>query len=133
MAMSVVEKKAKWMKTAKVIYWTVTLLFVSAIGSGGVMMLIGNPANVKGITDLGYPAYLCTILGVAKILGSIAILFGGRFPTLKEWAYAGISFDLLGASASYAFTGGPVAHMVAPLVIWVLVLISHRQWKTGWM
>lgn len=126
-------KKKKWLKTAKVIYWTVTLLFVSAIGSGGVMMLIGNPQNVKGITDLGYPAYLCTILGVAKILGSIAILFGGKFPTLKEWAYAGISFDLLGASASYALDGGPVAHMIAPLVIWVLVLISHRQWKTGWM
>jgi uncharacterized membrane protein YphA (DoxX/SURF4 family) len=133
MAMFMAEKKAKWMKTAKVIYWIVTLLFVSAIGSGGVMMLIGNPENVKGITDLGYPAYLCTILGVAKILGSIAILFGGKFRTLKEWAYAGISFDLLGASASYALHGGTLLHMIAPLVLLVFVLISHRQWKTGWM
>ncbi|HXL73431.1 MAG TPA: DoxX family protein, partial [bacterium] len=99
MAMSTEEMKAKYMPMAKVFYWIETLLVVSAMGSGGVMMLLQTPANVQGITALGYPAYLCTILGVAKILGCIAVLFGSKkFRTLKEWAYAGFTFDLLGAS-----------------------------------
>lgn len=128
------EKKAKGKTMAKVFYWIATLLVVFCMGSGGVMMLIGAPANVAGITALGYPAYLCTILGVAKILGCIAILFGNHFRTLKEWAYAGFTFDLLGASASYALHGGePLMHIIAPLIIWVFVLQSHRQWKTGRM
>jgi hypothetical protein len=135
MAQSVAEMKAKWMKTAKVLYWIETLLVVACMGSGGVMMLIGAPANVKGITDLGYPAYLCVILGAAKILGCIAVLFGSKkFRTLKEWAYAGFTFDLLGAPTSYLLHGGePAFHVAAPLIILVFVLLSHRQWKTGWM
>jgi len=128
------EMRAKWMTAAKWIYWATTILVCSAMLSGGIMMLLGNEQNVKGITDLGYPAYLCTILGVAKILGSIVILFGKRCRTLKEWAYAGFSFDLLGASASYVLHGGePLFHAIAPLVLLLMVLSSHRQWKTGWM
>src|SRR5579871_873521 len=123
-------KKAKGTKTAKVIYWIATGLTVFVMGSGGVMMALGMQGNVQGILELGYPAYLCTILGPAKILGCIALLFGNRFPTLKEWAYAGLSFDLLGASASYALHGNlPAPHIVYPLVIWMLVLLSHRQWR----
>jgi hypothetical protein len=135
MAMSAAEMKKKYMPMAKVFYWIETLLVVSLMGSGGVMMLIGSPANVQGMTDLGYPAYLCTILGVAKILGSIAILFSSKkFRTLKEWAYAGFTFDLLGASASYALHGGePVMHIAAPLIILIFVFLSRQQWRTGWM
>ncbi len=135
MAQSVAEMKAKWMKTAKVLYWIETILVVFCMGSGGVMMLIGSPANVQGITDLGYPAYLCTILGTAKILGCIAVLFGSKkFRTLKEWAYAGFTFDLLGASASYVLHGGaPLLHVIAPLIILVFVWLSRQQWRTGWM
>lgn len=125
-------KKTKGSKAAKALYWTTTVLVVFFMGSGGVMMLIGSPANVQGITELGYPAYLCAILGTAKVLGCIALLFGNGFPTLKEWAYAGLSFDLLGASASYVLHGNaPLLHIAAPLVIWLFVLLSHRLWKTG--
>jgi hypothetical protein len=135
MAMSAAEMKKNYMPMARVFYWIETILVVFCMGSGGVMMLIGAPANVQGITELGYPAYLCTILGVAKILGCIAVLFGSKnFRTLKEWAYAGFTFDLLGASASYLLHGGePVWHMVTPLIILVFVLLSRRQWRTGWM
>ncbi len=135
MAKNVAEMKAKYMTMAKIFYWIETLLVVSAMGSGGVMMLMAAPENVQGITALGYPAYLCTILGVAKILGCIAVLFGSKkFRTLKEWAYAGFTFDLLGASASYLLHGGePVMHVVAPLIILIFVWLSRQQWRTGWM
>ncbi len=128
------ELRAKWMKTARRIYWAETGIVCLAMFSGGIMMLLRNPQNVQGITALGYPAYLCTILGVAKILGTLAILLGKRHRVLKEWAYAGFSFDLLGAAASYLLHGNePWFHVAAPLVLFVLVLASHRQWKTGWM
>ena len=57
--------------------------------------------NVEGIVHLGYPLYFITIIGFWKVLGAITLLAPG-FPRLKEWAYAGIFFDLTGAAASCA-------------------------------
>jgi hypothetical protein len=126
------EKKQKWLKTARVIYWVETLLFCAAMLSGGIMMLMGAEQNVKGIVDLGYPAYLCKILGTAKILGVAAVLWGGS-RLLKEWAYAGFTFLLLGATASHIFHGDEMWRILVPPFLLLLVLMSHRQWKTGWM
>jgi uncharacterized membrane protein YphA (DoxX/SURF4 family) len=126
------EKKAKWIKTARWIYWTVTLLFAVTMMSAGLTYLAGASFNVEGITHLGYPTYLLKILGTAKFLGGIAIL-QGRFRTLKEWAYAGYTFNLLGASASHALYGDPFVKVLVPIIILALVLVSYRQWKTGWV
>jgi uncharacterized membrane protein YphA (DoxX/SURF4 family) len=120
------KKKAKWIKTARWIYWTVTLLFVVTMMSAGLTYLAGAPFNVEGITHLGYPAYLLKILGTAKFLGGIAIL-QGRFRTLKEWAYAGYTFNLLGASASHALYGDPFVKVLVPIIILGFVLASYRQ------
>jgi hypothetical protein len=51
----------------------------------------------------------------------------------EKWAYAGYTFNLLGASASHAFSGDPFAKVLAPIIILAFVLVSYRQWKTGWM
>jgi hypothetical protein len=131
-ALSESEKKAKWIKTAKWIYWVVTIAFGGTMLIAGVMLLAGAAPNIEGITRLGYPLYVCKILGVAKILGSIAILYG-RSPMLKEWAYAGYSFNLIGAALSHVFLGDSLGMITTPLIILCLVLISYRQWKTGWM
>ena len=48
---------------------------------------------MEGMRHLGYPDYFATILGVWKVLGGIAVLLP-RTPRLKEWAYAGMVFDL---------------------------------------
>ena len=113
-------------------YWVPTLMIGLTMLPGGIMMLLHVEQNVDGITALGYPAYLCTILGVAKILGCVALFFGQDFPTLKEWAYAGFAFDLLGASASYYLRGGePLLHVAAPLLLLALLMLSHREWRKG--
>lgn len=132
MAESIAKKKAKWIKTARVIYWAETLLFCFFMLSGGVLMLIGTDQNVKGVVDLGYPAYLCRILGTAKILGVAAILYG-KPRIMKEWAYAGFTFLLLGASASHVFHGDPLWRILMPPGLLVLALLSRRQWNTDWM
>jgi uncharacterized membrane protein YphA (DoxX/SURF4 family) len=106
------------MKLKPIAYWIFTILVAFPIGSGGVVQAMQVKANVEGMHALGYPAYFVTILGVWKILGAIAILVPG-LPRLKEWAYAGIFFDLTGAALSWAAVGGSgeVFHIISPLVI----------------
>ena len=72
---------------------------------------------------LGYPAYFVTILGARKLLGGLALL-APRLPRLKEWAYAGIAFDLTGAAFSHAAVAHPAAKVIAPLVILGLAAAS---------
>ena len=43
-------------------------------------------------------------LGIWKLLGAVALVIP-RFPRLKEWAYAGVLFDLTGAVASLLASG----------------------------
>lgn len=56
------------------------------------------------VTGLGYPVYFLTILGTGKILGVIAILLP-QFRLLKEWAYAGFFFAMVGALFSHLAIG----------------------------
>lgn len=125
----VLESK-RWMpvKTAKWVYWAITAPFVITMLMAAIALLTGVQANVEGIIHLGYPVYVCKILGVAKLLGGIAIL-QNRFRTIKEWAYAGYTFNLLGASASHAFSGDSFAKIITPIIIVAMVLASYRQWN----
>ena len=93
-------------KAKNIIYWTTTILVAFFIGSGGASQLAiprGNGSSTVPL--LGYPVYFFYILGFWKVLGAIAILVP-RYPRLKEWAYAGIFFDLTGAAASCVAVGG---------------------------
>jgi len=112
------------MRARKVAYWVATVLIAFSMGSGG----IGQLARVPGVVDgfvrlLGYPAYFVTILGFWKLLGAIAILVPG-FPRLKEWAYAGIFFDLTGAAASSAAVRSQAFHVIVPLVLTGVLMVS---------
>lgn len=97
------------------------------MGSGGFAQMWQFHANPHGVVpDLGYPLYFFAILGLWKVLGAIAILWP-RFPLLKEWAYAGIFFDLTGAAASVVAVGGYGAygfHVLAPLIIAGIMVAS---------
>jgi hypothetical protein len=114
-------------KARNIVYWITTGLVAFFIGGGGVGQLWQFAANPHGIVPiLRYPMYFFAILGVWKVLGTIAILVP-RYPRLKEWAYAGIFFDLTGAVASIAACGvyGAYAfHIIAPLIIAGLTVAS---------
>ncbi|MDQ4139019.1 MAG: DoxX family protein, partial [Bacteroidota bacterium] len=73
-------------------------------GVGSIFDAISDPEAIAYVTKLGYPGYLVPFLGVAKILGIVAILIPG-YPRLKEWAYAGLVFDLIGAMYSHLSNG----------------------------
>jgi hypothetical protein len=105
-------------------YWVSTGIFCAALGFGGVAHLMRADAMAQGMEILGYPPYLMTILGTAKVLGVLALLAPGR-PLLKEWAYAGFTFNLLGATASHIFVGDPASETVRPALILVLAIASY--------
>ncbi len=115
------------MKTRNIVYWIMTgqvAFFIGGGGAGQIYQYLHNPHGFVPI--LNYPMYFFAILGFWKVLGAIAIL-GPRFPRLKEWAYAGIFFDLTGAAASCAAVGGYGAygfHVIAPLVLTGFTMVS---------
>ncbi|WGL60560.1 DoxX family protein [Pigmentibacter sp. JX0631] len=115
-------------KTLRIVYWVATLPFVAVMLFSAYMYFTFSPQALDGIRSLGYPVYLLKILGTAKLLGSLAILFG-FFKTLKEWAYAGFVINLLGAAASHYFVHDPIMKVCAPLFVLIFVLISYMLWK----
>ena len=105
-------------------YWLTTGIFCAVLGFGGVAHLLRADAMAQGMETLGYPPYLMTILGTAKVLGVLALLAPGR-PLLKEWAYAGFTFNLLGATVSHIFVGDPASETVRPAIVLVLAIASY--------
>ena len=104
------------MKKIKTFYWITTMLFSMRMLFSSIPDIFVIPDAVKFMANLGYPVYLIRFIGVAKLLGVIAILIPG-FPKIKEWAYAGLMFDLFGAIYSVAYIGG-IANAV-PIFLFV--------------
>ena len=73
--------------------------------------------------SLGYPIYFATILGAWKVLGGFAIV-APRFPRLKEWAYAGVAFDLTAATFSHVAMGHSAAEAIVPIVLLGIAAVS---------
>ena len=90
-------------------YWSATAVTVFMLLSGGLAYVLGAEFAVGGVVALGYPAYVVTIVGFWKLLAVPALLVPG-FDRLKEWAYAGVTFDLTGAAASHLAVGDPLWH-----------------------
>ena len=112
------------MATRTWVYWIATGLFCALLGFSGFAYLARVEFMAENMARLGYPPYFLTILGTAKIFGVIALLSPGR-PLLKEWAYAGFTFDLIGATASHAFTGDPFAESVRPAIVLAVCATSY--------
>jgi hypothetical protein len=117
------------MEAKKTIYWATTGLIALETLAGGVTDLIHGRTNLFSgprvadvVTSLGYPIYVLTILGIWKIPGAITLLVP-RFARLKEWAYAGIVFELTGAAASQAVRGRG-QDVIAPLALLGLAISS---------
>lgn len=105
------------MKKTKTLYWIFTALFAAGMLFSAIPDVLVVPDAVQFMTLLGYPAYFIPFIGIAKTLGVIAILVPG-FPRIKEWAYAGLFFDLIGAVYSVACISGMAAGL--PILIFMV-------------
>jgi hypothetical protein len=63
------------------------------------------------------------ILGVWKVLGAVAVLAPG-LPRVKEWAYAGLVFNMTGAVASHLALGDGAETLAAPILFTGLTFVS---------
>jgi DoxX-like family len=104
-------------------YWFATGIVALSFLFGGLACLAGAEQQVQGMTDLGYPLYFVTMLAAWKCLGALAIV-APRLPLLKEWAYAGIAFDLIAGSVSHAALTHASGKVIAPLVFLGLTAVS---------
>src|ERR1043166_1467623 len=111
------------MKTTKMAFWIPTVLVGIVFLGSGIANLVHAPHIAADMAHLGYPAYFSTILGTWKILGAVTIVVP-RLPLLKEWADAGMIFDLSGAATSRAVSGDGLIGVVPPLLIALLVVAS---------
>ncbi|SMY01924.1 DoxX family protein [Brevibacterium antiquum] len=117
-------------RTKSVIYWTTTGILAAGLLGSGIQQLLRTeaegaiaPPYAWGIVQLGYPAYLLTILGIWKIVGAVAILVP-KFPIVKEWAYAGIVLLLTGALFSHLAVGHSWVELLPALGLLALAAAS---------
>jgi hypothetical protein len=103
-------------------YWILTALLAFFIGIGGAAEFT-SVASADAIVALGYPEYFVKIIAFWKMLAAIAILVP-RFPRLKEWAYAGIFFNMTGAAVSTIVSGSELWHPVVELSIAAMTIAS---------
>jgi hypothetical protein len=111
------------MKTKQVIYWISTILVCAMMAMVAFAYLTNQPKMAEAFSSLGYPPYFQDILGVAKLLGVIALLAPG-FALLKEWAYAGFTFTFIGAFISHLAVGQNQEALM-PVIALVLLGLSY--------
>ena len=114
------------MKRNKILFWTATLLIMLWEGAMPLGTILFAPDQVNaGTRPLGYPDYFAYALIVAKVLGVIAISIPTLPPKLVEWAYAGLSFNLIFAFISHAVVDKNIGFMLMPLVVLGILAISY--------
>lgn len=118
------------MKTNKtrIFYWVATGIFALMMLMDAMGGITHEATGVAVIKHLGYPEYVLTIFGVAKLLGAIAIL-QPKFQTIKEWAYAGFAINFIGAFCSRAAVGDPIGELIPPVVALLIMFVPYYAWK----
>lgn len=112
------------MKRVNILYWVFTGLLLPMFGIGSVIGLINHTKSAEVITSLGYPEYLSAFLSVARILALI-VIFVPKYSRLKEWAYAGLAFDVIGAIYSILMVRHSVADIIFPTIALGFVFASY--------
>jgi hypothetical protein len=117
-------------KTTNLIYWISTIVFAALMIFSAVGGLQPSQQAIQLMHDvLGYPVYFIQYISIAKLIGSIAIVVPGLHRTIKEWAYAGLFFDLAGAIYSGVASSNRFDPMMLTMIVWILPgVISYYYW-----
>ncbi|MDF2431764.1 MAG: hypothetical protein JWP44_1395 [Mucilaginibacter sp.] len=115
-------------KTLTTLYWIFTIIFALLIFLDGIGGVTRQQAGIDALKHLGYPIYFLTIAGVARLLAVVALL-QTKFKVIKEWAFAGIAINFVGAFASRAFVGDSFGLVIFPLIMLGFLFIPYTLWK----
>ncbi len=114
------------MKTNKIIFWIATAIIILWEGVMPLSTVFFNPEYVTiGTRPLGYPNYFAYALIYCKVLGVIGISFPKVPATLREWAYAGLTFSLIFAFISHACVDQNTMYMALPLIVLAILAVSY--------
>lgn len=112
------------MKKNKTRYWIFTSLIV--LFEGVMPALTSNSELAKqGISHLGYPDYFRVLLTFFKVSGALILIFPFFKGRIKEWAYAGFTFNFMSAFVSHTVVDGLGAEAVFPLVALLILAGSY--------
>ncbi len=116
-------------KTINLIYWISTIIFAALMIFSAVGGIQPSQQAIQSMHDgLGYPIYFIQFLSIAKLIGSLVILIPG-LNRIKEWAYAGLFFDLGGAVYSGVGASGKFDPMMLTMLAWIIPgIISYYFW-----
>ena len=118
------------MKKTKILYWVFTILFAGFMIFSAIPDALVTDEAIKLVHDfLGYPVYIIGFIGIAKLLGALIILIPG-FTRVKEWAYAGLLIDLIGAAYSVIVMGATFVQwsfMILPITGGALSYIYYHK------
>ena len=117
-------------KKTNLLYWIFTILFAGLMAFSAIPNLLNTPESRQLLHDmLGYPVYFIPFIGLAKLLGVIAILIPS-LKKIKEWAYAGLFFDLAGAVYSGIAVAGGIDPMMLAMLVWIVPgILSYIFWN----
>jgi len=116
------------MKIQQWVGWVVTGLMAALMLLSAVPDVLRLSGAVDVFRHLGYPPYLLPFLGAAKMLGVAAILVPGM-PKLKEWAFAGLLFDVTGALYSHVSVGDSGSGWLPAVVGVALIAGSYVAYR----
>ena len=117
----------------KIAYWIVTGLMAALLVISAVPDVLMVEGAVEMFAHLGYPRYLLPFIGVAKILGVLVVIIPSLPRSLKEWAYAGLVIDLVGALYSHFSVGDAAMFFIAPTLGLALVLGSYALYRSVYL
>ena len=117
-------------KTTNIIYWISTIIFAALMIFSAAGGLQPTQEAIQILHDgLGYPVYFIQFISIAKLIGAIVILIPGLNRSVKEWAYAGLFFDLAGAIYSGVASSGRFDPMMFMMLLWILPgIVSYYYW-----
>ncbi|WP_298714826.1 DoxX family protein [Chitinophaga sp.] len=117
------------MKTTKILFWIATVFIFLFEGVMPLSSLVFTPEYTYiGTRPLGYPDYFALALIFCKVAGSLAILLPQVTGRLKEWAYAGLTFNLMFAAYSHVVVDGNIAYILMPLGVLAVLALSYFSW-----
>jgi hypothetical protein len=117
-------------KANNIIYWISTFLFAALMIFSAVDGVQPSQSAIQLIHDqMGYPVYIIQFISIAKLIGCLAILIPGLNRSMKEWAYAGLFFDLAGATYSGLAAGGQFDPRILGMLAWIIPgIVSYYYW-----
>lgn len=115
------------MKTTKIVYWVSTGLLSLMMGFAAFNYFT-NPEMEANFAHLGFPGYFRVELGIAKLLGALALIVPLVPSRLKEWAYAGFTINFVSALVAHLALGDPAQYTAGPVLPFILLAVSYFSW-----